>query len=194
MKNASAITALVCFALITAAACSGSAATTSETKPSAGKSRRKVKKAMVASDLPMLSLENLAPGEGTKGEGSRNLFSFEEDPEIIAKRKAEAEERAKSLEKAARAASIKRQEAIKKQKLHPQPPKPPAIPFKFVGYFGDPDNKIGVFTSNSGEDLYLANKGDTLLAKFNIIEIGYESAEIGFKNFKETKRIPLGGS
>lgn len=194
MKSVSWITGLAVLILLTTAACGGSTPGAPERTPSSGKLRRKSSHALTSSDLPMLSLNNLTPATGEATKVTRNLFAFEQDPEIIARQKAEAEKRAKSLQKAAHVANIKRQEAIKKQKLNPPKPMPPAIPFKFIGYFGNPDNKIGVFTSKTGDDLYLANKGDTLLAKFNIIEIGYESAEIGFKNFKQTKRIALGGS
>ena len=73
-------------------------------------------------------------------------------------------------------------------RAHPPPPQPPSITFQFIGYMGPPEERIGVFATPS---LLLARKGDTILSKFKVVSIGYESAEIGFAGFTQTQRIPL---
>ena len=161
---------------------------------SSSRTRRRVhKKAPTATTLSTLSLDNLYPARESKKGPSRNLFAFEQNPAIVAARKAAAAKAAALREKLAHktAQEIKLQQKTRAQ--HPPKPQPPPITFHFVGYFGIPRNKIGVFITADKKNILLAQKGDTILSRFHILEIGYESAEIGFKHFKETKRIPLSG-
>jgi hypothetical protein len=123
----------------------------------------------------------------------RNLFAFEEDPAVVAERRRKAEEAAKQAEEAAKRAAEERAKQAEAVRLNPPPPQPPPIPFQFVGYFGHPNRRIGVFSVPGSPGVFLARSGETVLEKFKIVEIGYESAEIGFKDFKETQRIPLIG-
>ena len=129
-----------------------------------------------------------------EGAPLRNLFSFEEDPVVVAERKRQAEEAAERAKIAAEEAAKKRREQEEYTRLHPPPPQPPPINFEFLGYFGDPKKRIGVFANKGGSDILLALEGDKIFDKYTVKEIGYESAEIGFDNFKETKRIPLSAS
>ncbi len=117
----------------------------------------------------------------------RNLFAVEEDPAVVAERRRQAEEAAQKAQDAAK----KAQEARLKWQgppLPPPPPQPPAIPFQFIGYLGSPEDRIGVFF---GPSLFLAKRGEAVQARFKIVSIGYESAEIGFQGFTQTQRIPL---
>jgi hypothetical protein len=118
----------------------------------------------------------------------RNLFAFEEDPAVVLDRQKKAEEAAQLAAEAAKRAAEERQQQAENAKLHPPPPQPPAITFQFIGYMGPPEERIGVFATPG---LLLARKGDTILGKFKIVSIGYESAEIGFTGFTQTQRIPL---
>jgi hypothetical protein len=123
----------------------------------------------------------------------RNLFAFEEDPAVVAERQRKAAEAAKQAEEAAKVAAEARAKQAEETRLNPPPPQPPPIPFQFVGYFGHPNRRIGVFSVPGSPGVFLARSGETVMEKFKIVEIGYESAEIGFKDFKETQRIPLTG-
>lgn len=185
------------------------------------RTRQRAAKAVKPEQIPPLSLEGLlpepeAPSDGDvgdeedAGEGGdarkpapqppppvkpadaqpplppRNLFAFEEDPAVIAERQKQA--------LAAAEAARKAEELRRKWQgppPPPPPPQPPQIPFQFVGYFGAPGDRTGVFTGAGEPGPKLAKKGDVLMTQFKIVEIGYESAEIGFKNFTETRRIPL---
>jgi hypothetical protein len=118
----------------------------------------------------------------------RNLFAFEEDPAVILDRQKKAEEAAQLAAEAAKRAAEERQKQEEYARLHPPPPQPPAITFQFIGYMGPPEERIGVFATPS---LLLARKGDTILGKFKVVSVGYESAEIGFAGFTQTQRIPL---
>lgn len=117
----------------------------------------------------------------------RNLFAFEEDPEVVLSRRKQAEEAAAQAEESRRKAEEAR---LRWQgpPLPPPPPQPPAISFQFIGYMGSPDDRIGVFT---GPGTFLAKNGEVVQGKFKILSIGYESAEIGFTGFSQTQRIPL---
>ncbi len=148
--------------------------------------------------LPVLSLDGLfgeaAPDEqaaASQPQAARNLFSFEEDPVVVAERQRQAEEAQKAQEAAAKKAA---EEAAKQQeyiRANPPPPQPPAITFSFIGYMGPPENRIGVFSVPGSNGPVLARAGDHIAQRFVVKEIGYESAEIGFDGFTETKRISL---
>jgi hypothetical protein len=123
----------------------------------------------------------------------RNLFAFEEDPAVVAERQRQAEEAAKQAAEAAKKAAEERAKRDEELRLHPPPPQPPGITFQYVGYFGPADGRIGVFALPGSPGVFLSKAGDTVFDKFKIVDVGYESAEIGFVGFKETKRIPLVG-
>ncbi|MGC8722331.1 MAG: hypothetical protein ACP5VF_00455 [Acidobacteriota bacterium] len=131
-------------------------------------------------------------GDDEAGLPPRNLFAFEQDPAVILAQRRQAQEAA---EKAAEAA--KKAQWLKAHTYGPPPPppppQPPAIPFSFIGYFGPADNRLAVFQTQGSNVLLLARKGETVLNQFRVVDIGYESAEIGFQGFKETRRIPLIG-
>lgn len=151
------------------------------------------KKPVVHADaLPALSLEGLYGPEAQEGEAARparNLFAFEQDPTLELERQKQAE-----------AAQAREREA---QRLRdrwqgpplppppPPPPQPPAIPFTFIGYLGPPGARVGVFALSGGKDLVLARAGDRIQKQFIVRDLGYESAEIGFDGFTETRRIVL---
>ncbi len=143
--------------------------------------------------IPLLSLDNLTPSDVTKDEPQRNLFAFEQDPAILAKKKKEAEEAARAAAEAAKKAQAIQKKRMETLRKNPPPPAPPQVTINFVGYFGLPDSRIGVFVSRGARDVILARKGDTVMSKYKILDIGYESAEIGFQGFKQTERIPLSG-
>jgi hypothetical protein len=161
-----------------------------EDSPSPRTKRRKEAKADL-SQLPALSLETLSPAEAPAEETPRNLFAFEEDPAVVAERKRQAEEAAARAEEARKKAEEERKKREEELRQNPPPPQPPPIPFHFVGYFGRPERRFGVFAGPSG--MVLAEKGDDIFGTFKVVDIGYESAEIGFTGFQETQRIPLTG-
>ena len=179
------------------------------------RTRAKAAPKLVAAQFPRLSLDGVtlpatnetgaetAP-EGEKdeekaaptGEQSvqtapvRNLFAFEEDPAVVAERIRQQEEAARQAQEAAKKAEEARQKEQEELRLHPPPPQPPPIPFTFIGYLGPPEKRIGVFALQGGQ-LLLAKAGDTVQSRFKIVEVGYESAEVGFQGFTQTQRIPL---
>lgn len=160
-------------------------------KPAKG-SKKKAPPLPDATTIPVLDASRLAVEPAPPAEAvQRNLFSFEEDPVVVAERKRQAEIAAEQARKAQEEAEKKRREQEEYARLHPPPPQPPAIPFEFLGYFGDPKKRIGVFAPKAGGDPTLAVEGDKIFGTFQVVEIGFESAEIGFEKFKETKRIPI---
>ncbi len=148
-----------------------------------------------SSEFPSLSLDFLFSGKGStekNTEDQRNLVSMEEDPVVIAERKKKEEEARKKAEEDAKRAAEERKIMEAEFAKNPPPPEPPQIDFQFIGYYGPSGGHIGVFRrSGKEEELILKRKGDMIDKKFRIVEIGYESAEIGFEGFEETKTIPL---
>jgi hypothetical protein len=77
----------------------------------------------------------------------------------------------------------------------PPKPQPPAIIYKFIGYFGPPDQKIAVL--HDGTDMLFVRKGDELPKGVKVLEIGYESIKFGFTDpqFRdESRTLPMSSS
>lgn len=146
--------------------------------------------------LPTLSLEGLfGPAGPEGGEGAatarpaRNLFAFEQDPGLEIERQRQAEE-AQAREREAQRLRD-RWQGPPLPPPPPPPPQPPAIPFTFIGYLGPPTARVGVFALSGGKDLILARTGDRIQKQFIVRDVGFESAEIGFEGFAETRRLVL---
>jgi hypothetical protein len=67
---------------------------------------------------------------------------------------------------------------------------------KFIGYMGDPRNKIVVFSDGSPNgDLVLARKGDIIREQFRVLDIDFETVTMGYVNPKwsERRTLRMGG-
>jgi len=146
-----------------------------------------------AKNFPKLSLDFLF--EGKKGESNlasqRNISSMEEDPEVVAERKKQEEEARKKAEEAQKKAEEERKKREEELKINPPPPKPPEITFDLIGYLGPGGKRIGVFKMKGSDEIILKGDKEKIDDQFIVVEIGYESAKIGFEGFEETKSIPL---
>jgi hypothetical protein len=157
----------------------------------------------------------LGAARPTYDPNGRNIFQFGAIPVPTPPPLTEAEKAAikAAQEAAARqaadmaAAQAKAQEAAQAQaqqqaqqqaNLPPPPPprpQPPPINYKFIGYIGPPEHKIGVL--HDGTDLIFVRQGEVLGKDFRILEIGYESIKFGYidPQFKgETQTLPMSSS
>lgn len=77
--------------------------------------------------------------------------------------------------------------------VEPPKPKPPEVDVTFLGTFGPADRKIAVFFD--GAAIYNAGRGDVLNEKFQVVEIGLESVDLGFVGFPDEPpaRLAIGG-
>ena len=112
-----------------------------------------------------------------------------------AARKAAEEAAAKAAQEQAQKAQ--EQATILANQPPPPPPKPqpPAINYKFIGYFGPSENKIAIL--NDGTDLIFVRQGERVGGQFKILEIGYESVKFGYTDPKfkgETTTLPMSSS
>ena len=75
----------------------------------------------------------------------------------------------------------------------PAKPRPPAVDVTFLGTFGPSDRQIAVFFD--GDAIYNASRGDVLNEKFQVVEIGLESVDLGFVGFPDEPpaRLAIGG-
>jgi hypothetical protein len=73
----------------------------------------------------------------------------------------------------------------------PPTPKPPEISFKFIGTLGHKARPIAVVVQ--GDQVFVAQAGDTLFGKFLLRKVGYESIDVGFVGFpeSETRRVGI---
>jgi len=121
------------------------------------------------------------------------LEKAQHDAEVA--RKAAEEAAAKAAQEQAQKAQ--EQATILANQPPPPPPKPqpPAINYKFIGYFGPSENKIAIL--NDGTDLIFVRQGEKLGGQFKILEIGYESVKFGYMDPKfkgETTTLPMSSS
>ncbi len=74
----------------------------------------------------------------------------------------------------------------------PPVPQPPPVTLKYLGSFGPADHPIAVFSGE--QDIYNAREGDVIDGKFQVVRIGFESADLAFVGFPDApaKRLPVG--
>lgn len=74
----------------------------------------------------------------------------------------------------------------------PPKPQPPPLDLTYLGSFGPADHPIAVFSG--GDDIYNARAGDVIDGKFQVVRIGYESADLAFVGFPDVpaQRLPVG--
>jgi hypothetical protein len=78
----------------------------------------------------------------------------------------------------------------------PPRPRPPAIDFQYLGWFGPTERPIAVFLDQNGETLYNALEGEVLKGKFQVAQIGLESVQIAFVGFPDEPpaKLPMHGA
>lgn len=98
---------------------------------------------------------------------------------------------------ARKAEEVRQAEIAKNPPPPPPPPKPqpPAITYKFIGYFGPPKAKVAVLYD--GTDQIFVRQGEELPKGIKVLEIGYESIKFGFTDpqFRdESRTLPMSSS
>ena len=73
-------------------------------------------------------------------------------------------------------------------------PQLPTFNLSYLGSFGPRNRPIAVFLE--GEDLYNVRVGDVVKDEFVLLQVGFESADVGYVNFpdQEPKRLAITGS
>jgi hypothetical protein len=118
----------------------------------------------------------------------RNPFGYGQakpDPDAIAKLQQEAAERKAQDEQAAR-------EAAERAAAQPPPPPVPirpSFPYPFMGYIGPPRDEFAVFKDTKG--YFYVRRGEIIMNQFVVLDIGYESVELGYVGTSESVRIGL---
>ena len=63
---------------------------------------------------------------------------------------------------------------------------------RFIGYMGDPKNKIVVFSDGTPNgDLFLARKGEVVRENFVLLDVDFETVTLGYVNPKWNDRRTL---
>jgi len=154
-----------------------------------------------------------APRPGYDPSG-RNIFQFGAIPvptpppptpeelaalEALRKKQEEAARLAQEeLRKRQQETMAQQQQAQQQTDLPPPPPpkpRPPTVPYKFIGYVGPPEKKVAVL--HDGNELLFAGRGEVVGERFRVLEIGYESIKFGFTDpeFKsESQTLPMSSS
>jgi hypothetical protein len=70
----------------------------------------------------------------------------------------------------------------------PTPP-PPEISFKFIGTFGPKAQPIAVLSQ--GGEIVNAREGEVVFGRFIVKKIGYESIDVGFVGWTDSRRLGL---
>jgi hypothetical protein len=73
----------------------------------------------------------------------------------------------------------------------PPTPTPPEPTFKLIGIFGPKERPIAVLAN--GDDIFNVRAGETVLGRWIIRKVGYESIDVGFVGFPPTemRRLPI---
>ncbi len=152
-------------------------------------------------DVPALRLDILSLVSPNFDPSGRNLFKYDKPKptpeEIEAMEKAREEARLRAMEEQKKREALQRKKAelakVKTQLASNQPPPPPDINFRFVGYLGKPTDKIAVL--EKGEDLYFGKEEEIITEHFKIVKIDFDSVIIGYSKPEwesQTKILPLG--
>ncbi len=98
-----------------------------------------------------------------------------------------------AAERARRAAGEAAERLRESRSAAPARPQPPPVDVVYLGSFGPRGRQLAVFTD--GNDIYNAFRGGVVKEKFRVVEIGYESADLGFVGFPDVpaKRLAVGG-
>jgi hypothetical protein len=165
--------------------------------------------------LPNVNWAALSAPRPVYDPNGRNIFTWgviippppppmtPQEKAALEKAQHDAEVARKAAEEAAAKAAAEQQVKVQEQakilasQPPPTPPKPvpPAINYKFIGYFGPSENKIAIL--NDGTDLIFVRQGEKIGGQFRILEIGYESVKFGYTDPKfkgETTTLPMSSS
>ena len=155
-------------------------------------------------DVPALRIDLLAHNSAAFDPSGRNLFNYDKPKptkeEIAAIQRAQeeaqrrAEEERKRMEiEAKKMAEISQQEAAERADLPPPPPPAPQMNFKFIGYLGNPDDKIAVL--EEGADFYFVKQGEVVKDHFLIVKVDFDSVVVGYDKPEwqsQMRVLPLG--
>ena len=158
----------------------------------------------VAYDVPALRIDLLERNSADYDPAGRNLFNYDkpkptaQELEAIRRAQEEAEkiaaaQRKRMEEEAVKQAEIVQQETEQRAKLPPPPPPAPQANFKFIGYLGNPEDKIAVL--EEGKDIYFGKEGETIKELFLIMKVDFDSVVIGYQRPEwqsQTRVLPLG--
>jgi len=163
------------------------------------------KKDLAVARAPLVHIDLLDKAVVRYEQGGRDLFKYAVRPPSWAQVK-QMRAAAAAAEKAQREADSRaRLEALQRQKAEadrqaflaanpppPQPPTPPGISFRFLGFVGPPMGRIAAFEEN--DKTFVATTGEIVQKEFRIDEIKYESVVISYVNpqFKgQVRELPL---
>lgn len=163
-------------------------------------------KAQDIGQAPVVRMDLLESHVESYDARGRDLFQYTERPKTAAELAAiaQAERERIRLERLAAQAALEQAERDRLERERqaqiaanapPQPPPrpvPPPVTFQYIGYLGHKDDRIAVFLN--GKDEILAKKGEVVLDQFRVVDIGYETAVIGFTNpqFRgETREVAM---
>jgi len=121
-------------------------------------------------------------------EVGRDLFRYGPPPAPPAPLPPTAEE----LEEARRLAEARARLAQEAAELAAQP-RPPAIPYRFIGSFGPEGRRIAVFSDGDAAILNVL-EGETFGGQFVLRRIGLESVDVGYTEFPDEapRRLAVG--
>ncbi|HEY1336843.1 MAG TPA: hypothetical protein VGF59_05005, partial [Bryobacteraceae bacterium] len=134
---------------------------------------------------PTLKLDLLAKLQQVEPSAGRNLFQFGAPP-------ARKEEVAlKGPEPIVRPFVGPKQPPPPPPKMTPVEPPPPPIPYKYYGYTIARDNGRKTAFFLDGEEILLANEGQTVKRKYRVVRIGTNSVVMEDVDSKKQQTLPI---
>jgi hypothetical protein len=182
---------LVLIALVLYVQWSPSASHSSSTSASSSRATRKL--SAETSDPPFLFSRLNDPPQSFDSE-KRNLFDFHEPPPPPAPSAAETQMAEEEQQPAAVCGDQICQpgETYENCPTDCQPPPPPDIPLRYIGYLAENGGAVVFLTD--GKEVYMGRENDVIANKYRILKITDQSVELGYLNANQSRSIPFQGN
>lgn len=73
-----------------------------------------------------------------------------------------------------------------------QPPPPPEIPLRYIGYMQEREGAVAFLTD--GKEVFMGRVNDIIANRYRILKITDESIELGYLNLNQSRTIPFQGN
>ncbi len=73
-----------------------------------------------------------------------------------------------------------------------QPPPPPDIPLRYIGYLSEKEGAVVFLTD--GKEIYMGRENDIIANRYRIQKITDQNVELGYLNLNQSRSIPFQGN
>jgi len=140
---------------------------------------------------PVLMMDKLKSQPSLQDEGRRNLFAFAAPPPPPIARPVQTMVK-KEPDPVCGDSICNGTENHQSCPSDCQPPPPPEIALKYIGYLSRPEGAVVFLTD--GKEVYMGKKDDIIANKYRVLKITDESVELGYLDLDQSRTIPFAGN